>query len=508
MKKYAIVITVVMILLMTMTACADSTKKNTNLVKNSMDDNLDYVIKFAYQPISKKLDSIKSTDSIQPYPYGIADLPMSEEVYIEGYEKLLDIEVNKVKEIEISIGSELIPTILKVSDGYIIGVTENINNLNYTSSTCIPLIYKIDFAGNIMWEKELEAIKNGSSMNNLFVFNNGDIGFTITMYPTISRGNASSNGNNGKTILWKGDCDGNLIFKKEYEDYCGELMKYVMVTKKDTLLSVGVDYKNDNYQLVLMEIEADGEITNKKWYGGDGGADFCNGVKYDEQIGLIVTGWTNATKSELIVENFDKDRTHYDYIACFDKELNLNWVKNTITNERYNYEQLTIVDHDIYICGNNSKVVEEASVSSYQSTISKSFLIKYNSSGQEVYKIYEDKALLGANVICVLSNNQVVLSSGNMNSGWVVVLNQNGEKIKKIETPFVPNEIVARTAGGFIVKSIRKIKLLPQIIYSSMGLMDTEVVVTKYDNELNIIWRQTYNDYQDTVKIDQVYLTK
>ncbi len=68
----------------------------------------------------------------------------------------------------------------------------------------------------------------------------------------------------------------------------------------------------------------------------------------------------------------------------------------------------------------------------------------------------------------------------------------------------MPGDITPTSDNGFIVKSIRIVDYIPQPAYVSSIWMDQEVVLTKYDINLDVIWRKTYDNYKNTLLVDYV----
>lgn len=451
------------------------------------------VMKFKYE--SLYTETINGDSVIQGN--GLEDM-MSPIHYMTDYKALEDINPEFIPEVELEVGFNHAPIIKKIFDGYLIGRTGN----GQDEKTVVPLIYKLDLQGNLLWQQVYSPLVNGGSMTNLYCYENGHIGFTI------------GSGDGGKAYFYKCNSEGELSRREVYDDPYGALYKYVFVIEGERLLSIGEgvgralalsrsikeDENRFNHDIVATLINAEGKIISSKNYGGFDW-EYCRGADYESGVGCVFTGWSNSMSGELVLQETVIEHKKHDYVACIDEDLALKWVVNSKDEERYNYDQITIRKGNVYIAGSKRS---QKILGAYRTQVT--FWQQFNQEGKCMVKAYDEEFLGGPEVLCVLQDDSVILASGNMNTGWLSHYDASGEKIQKIQLDFTPDSISATEDHGFIIKTIRSIKTIPQPLYISMIWMDTEVVISKYSKELEVEWRKTYDEHPDATETDLVFV--
>lgn len=424
---------------------------------------------------------------------------------------LEDINTQLIEEVEADLVLEdySIPLVREVSDGYIIGVMETVfsaetTSKEYTLPIKKPVIYKIGKDGKQLWKQTYDYSFKGGNMSNLETYEDGRILFSISNWPTTSMGSPAYE----KAYIIQCDQEGNELWKHTYDDYIGSLFKYIFLTEKEEIIGVGEWFAMDQQQtmdsnssdIVVTSLDDKGNIVKQNSYGGENN-EYCQGAVYDHNLGIVITGWTLSKTGDFGTKSIDQN--NMDYIACIDESLNLKWVTNSEKDERYNYDQIVVKDNVVYVVGYSSKEQLLASSLDEGRITEHVFWQKFNEDGESIQKQYED--LLGWARLCVLENNEVVIGSGGQNEGYLLIYDNAGEKIKTIDQlEFAPHEIIATADQGFIVKSNRDIKGLPQPIYMSCMWMDVEVALVKYNSQWVIEWCKTYDDYKEEIRVDFV----
>ncbi|PKM52556.1 MAG: hypothetical protein CVV02_00015 [Firmicutes bacterium HGW-Firmicutes-7] len=427
-----------------------------------------------------------------------------------NYTVLENIATHLINEVapNIILEDNSIPLVEEVSDGYIIGVMETDSTKELSENERLltnknPVIYKIGKDGQLLWKQTYDYSFISGHMTNLITYEDGRILFSISNWPTVSMGSPSYE----KVHLTQCDQDGNELWTNTYDDYIGSLFKYIFLTENEEIIGLGEWLAIDNHQtldakssdIVVTYIDEIGTIVTQNSFGGENN-EYCQGAAYHPGVGVVFTGWTLSKTGDFTTHN--SNNNYLDYIACIDESLNLKWVKNTNENERYEYDQMLVKDNAIYTIGYSQTNYGSDEVLNSQVI----FWQKLDKNGEEILKQYDKDRMFGGWArLCVLENNYVVIGSGSQNQGTLVIYNNEGEIDSKMDNlEYAPNELIATKGEGFIVKSIREIKVLPQPIYISSIWMDVEVAIMKYNSNFNLEWRKIYDEYNDELRVDFV----
>lgn len=456
------------------------------------------ILKINYNPTPKNIYESKEGELLTrsiPWP---------------NYSVLENIESDLIKEIEANIVLEdnSIPLVKEVSNGYIIGVmeidsTKESSSPKNTSPYKNPVLYKIGKDGKVLWKQTYDLSSQYGNMTNLLTYDDGRILFSISNWPKVSMGSPADQ----QSYLIQCDKKGNELWKKGYDDYIASLFKYIFLTEDEKIIGVGEWFISDGQptlshdshsDIVVTYFDDNGTIINQKSFGGKD-YENCKGAIYDQSVGIVISGWTFSKKGDFVTKY--SDRRYIDYIACIDESLNLKWVKHPNEDERYSHDQMVVKDNMIYAVG---KPYDEASTDGgiYAKFV---FWQKLNKDGEEILKQYYKESMQGLAKLCVLENNYVVVGIGDQNQGKLIIYDDKGEKIHIIyNLMYEPHEIIATVDQGFIVKSIRKVRTLPQPAYLSTTWIDKEVAIMKYDSNYDLEWRKIYDDYKDEIRVDFV----
>lgn len=446
----------------------------------------------------------------------IEDVPYSSLGFFVDYIKIKPINESDIQEILVNGSYSFLeePVIKRVEDGVVIALmiekTSEASVDKITTNGYKPFIFKIDFQGNILWELEYDYLVNYGRIHYLSLFDDGQIGVMISSYIDDPFGYYSG----GQCEYLLLDANGDLILREDYGENSGEVFKYGFVTKDEQMITIGEGVGvNGNYtvssegkKMIASLLNKEGKVLLQKAYGSLE-HQYCQGAVFDDEIGLVFSGWTNGLRGDFVVEEQSSDRVWYDFVASINPSLDLVWVVNPKNHERYNYSQLIIKNQNIYIPGSKN-IVEVISDKELGAVRQISFWQKIDKNGKTLIKKYEEESMVGSVFLSVLDDGRIILASGNGNSGWISSYRQDGTKLNQVnDLVSSPSQMIS-FGDSFVIKAIRSIKTIPQPIYMSSIWMDTEVVMVCFDKELEIKWLKVYDDYLDETRIDPVYLLK
>lgn len=413
-----------------------------------------------------------------------------------NYIPLEDVQTDLMHEVvgEVLLPQWSRPIVEKVSDGFVVvdlpTMDEDDNNQ--------PVLYKLDLSGRLLWQREYDIKLEGGTLDNLLIYSDGRILFSISHWPEISMGVPG----NQQTHIIQCDADGSMIWEKEYDDFIGSRFKYMFLTKEEQIMCIGEWYAENGIQtyeytdsdIVITLLDDQGEMIKEISYGGLDN-EYCQGAVYQQDMGLVFSGWSLSKDGELVTRNYNSHTL--DYVACVDSCLDIQWVHHPEKEERYYYDQVQIRDNRIYLVG--YKWLKDGQ------NLRDIFIEQLDKSGNNLYKTYENNCMMGKVEQTIFENGNRVLIYGGVNTGVMVLYNSSGKIIKRLEDlAYSTDAIIASRDGGFVVKVIREITGLPQPLYVSSILFDVEVIMIKYDADLNLVWRKTYDSYKDDVKVDWV----
>ncbi|MCO1603884.1 hypothetical protein [Desulfosporosinus nitroreducens] len=438
-----------------------------------------------------------------------------------NYVKLEDINPKAVPEIKLGMNIDILGGFIvqETTDGILCGY-EISPLLSYVSSEVpknTPKIRKLDKQGNILWDKQYDFLSISGQINNLVAYPDGSYVFSVQTYPHSRDRDLVFE----KSLIIKCDKDGRELWKQEFEDYSGDLFRYLYLTEKEEIIAVGQWLSHNGKQtsngaadIVVTKLAKDGKVLQQKGFGGNG-FENLRFAQYDKELGIIINGTTTSRDGDFGIR---EDLPYADFVACLDESLTCNWVVQSKEKERFVYDQLALADGFIYLLGidqgraiipategfRNYVLGDDQGVGS-SAPVSQGFLIQIDKSGNRVWKkshLYTDWGSTMSN----LQNGDIVIASGQQNQGIMLILDKNGQEKKGLEDlKFVAKEIMPTQDGGFIVTAIREIKTIPQPAYVSSIWSDTELVAVKYKNDYSVEWRKTYDRHKDIKGLDYVF---
>ncbi|MCT4686017.1 hypothetical protein [Vallitalea sp.] len=430
--------------------------------------------------------------------------------YDTNYVKLKDINKEDIKEIGVDfsmLGES--SAIQELSDGYIVVGLKNVKSKRLTNSKGTfnykPILQKLDETGKIVWVKELNENISSSSIKHLLTFEDDSFLFAVDSYPQWINGKLTKE----NSYIVKFDKKGNQLWKQEFNNYSTDMFIDILLTNAEEILVIGEcmakDYKsyinkkqivNDDSSndIVITKLDAKGNIVRQKIFGGSDD-DNLYVSKYDKDMGIIIKGRTKSKDGSFAINTKEDNKI---FVACInEKNLKIKWVHHL--EENYSpYNQLYVDNGLVYVA------IDRASTHLKKN---KGKIITINNEGKvtkTITHIYTESERWSDSMI-TLSNHDIIVGCGNQNLGTLRIFSDSGKEKKIIKNlNLSPNEIIPTDDGGFIIKSIREIEVIPQPSYISSIWFDHEVVIIKYDSNYNVKWRKTYDKYKGSIEVDKV----
>jgi hypothetical protein len=342
----------------------------------------------------------------------------------------------------------------------------------------------------VLWKREYGYKTRSGRISNVRAYPDGSFVFSVQTYPFYTEGGQVLE----KSIIIKCASDGNELWKREFDDYSGNLLNNLFLTEDGQIITSGMQRgkDDDHTDIMLMKLYMDGRILAQKSFGG---SDFEHLSKalYDRELGIVISGSTQSRDGDFAMKG---NTNSISFIARIDKEFNLKWVSPAGDGENFEYNQLDIWDGFVYVPGGIT-----AGKGGYHT----GFVMKLDSDGKRVWTRKVSGTDTGMYELSVLSDGSIAVGMGvgQHNEGAIVVLDGGGNEKKRLkELKFRPGHIVSTADGGFIAYAVREIKCIPQPPYISSIWFDTESVAVKYNKNLEMEWRKTYDKYQDEMKQD------
>jgi hypothetical protein len=412
-----------------------------------------------------------------------------------NYQKLPDINAKKIKEIKLERKVEGgIITVSQLKEEFIIGdMSSNPFKPGEEPVLAWPVVTKLDIKGGLLWRREY-PIKNHTGMiSNLNAYTDGSFVFTMQ-----SRAYYKDNDRlYEKSYVVKCDSDGNILWKQEFDDYSGEMLRYLFITGSGDIIVVGqcpyVDGKQvtEGYaNIVITKLDKDGKVKEQRSFGGSD-FDMLYEAQFDRDLGIVISGNTQSSDGDFA---FSKDGFGVGFVACIDEELNLRWKHAGSKRENIGYTPFVISKGFVYKTGYIQYIGE---------TPSEGILMKLDNSGNRLWTKTDTPDYWHARTMAALDNGTIIISSGNYNEGKLIIIDEDGREIKRLDKlPFTAEQIVPTEDGGFIVTATRIIKTVPQPLIISSIWYDVEVVAAKFNKNYSVDWRKTYDKYKNTTTRD------
>lgn len=423
--------------------------------------------------------------------------PMSSR-FATNYVKLEDINPAAVPEIQLDLNRDAYSSyvVQETLDGFLCGYMAGPVFSGSKFSQSVPRIRKLDKAGNLLWDREYGGAIDSGQINNLLVTPDGSYIFSVQTSPYYRDNHLISE----KSFLIKCRQDGEELWKRELDDYSGNLLRHLFLTEKEEIIAVGQWLSNNGAQascgaadIVVTKLAGDGRILQQKGYGG---SDFENLrlAKFDKELGLIILGTTTSRDGEF---GIDAGRPYADFVACIDGSLNIKWIVHAQEQENLNFfqEQFALSDGLIHILG-HKRGGGDAEVTGV--------VIQLDKNGNRIWEKSPIFTGLWGRAIAALENGDiVVMASRQFNQGSILILDKSGREKKRLEKlKYAAEKITPTDDGGFILTARREIKMIPQPAYISCLWFDTELLAVKYNCDATLEWRKTYDQYKDTKDLD------
>jgi len=280
--------------------------------------------------------------------------------------------------------------------------------------------------------------------------------------------------------------DNTVLDKAAAEKMMPDDRYYLLATDGEGAVFVAATLTNSRGydDISIAKYDADGNELQKKVYAG---SDFesVHAVKFHPQIGLVIFGMSQSSDGDFPVEE------NTPFAACIDPiTLAVQWMQPT--QDAGSASVLT--DDGVFVILRGE---EPANGEALQLIVA-----KLDKNGNMLWKT--EPLAQWVQWISVLQDGKVLVAQqfadnhGNAKDGLITVYNKDGDKKSYLHADCY-GEMTPTDDGGFIMVSDRNIKTLPQPVYVSAIWYDTETVVTKYDANLKIQWRKTYDSHKDTV---------
>ncbi|GMQ61666.1 PQQ-binding-like beta-propeller repeat protein [Vallitalea maricola] len=392
--------------------------------------------------------------------------------YVYTYVKLEDINSEDIQEIELEFELEGSPLFIEeMSDGYICATYKksekpNQDPIKLKQYYYTPIIRKLDKNYKIIWEKQFDGKGHVEALQV-----RDDDSFILTVDLQC------------RTVIGY-DKDGNKLWSKIFND-----KPEVMLTDSGDIAVCENRYAyNDTF---MTKIDKNGNIVYSKALDGSG--THCI-AEYNGDIGILVQGYSNSTKSNLAG---DKGENNF-FVACInEKDFEVKWLYDS--NKSYGTKKsIYMYDDKVYL-----------TLRKQDNFLSKDeyWLVILDNNGKECgsMKYDPDSDFLDwGNCVTILDNKDIIVGSSEIvYNGFLIIFDHNGKRKKIIKDLKYPLDTITPTDdGGFIVKSQRTIGNIPTPAVLSTIWTDTEVVIVKYNSDYEVEWRKTYDKYKDSKLVD------
>ena len=233
----------------------------------------------------------------------------------------------------------------------------------------------------------------------------------------------------------------------------------------------------------IQKMDKNGSVALEKLYGG-AGFDFVYNAKYQEGLGLVLQGRSQA-KDGAFAGTQDSG-----FLALIDpKTLEICWLFTPPPGDNLD-TVLALAGDGVFYFANHNK--GEAR-----------YLGKVDRAGKQVWQ--SDFSPSYVPCMAVLKDGSLVFfDSYNAPEDSYLARAEAGGISHRLSMDSCRG-IVATDDGGFFTVQVRSIKTVPQPAYVSSIWFDTETVVTKFDADFEMEWRKTYDSVKDALGEDHVY---
>ena len=318
-------------------------------------------------------------------------------------------------------------------------------------------------------------------------------------------------------LIVKYDKNGNLVWKRSFGGSAYDYFYSVAVLQDDSYVAVGytsspeiegLTSKGGN-DCIIVKYDKDGNIIWKKILGGSD-YDWIHAVSSTSDNGFVVIGEFNSNDFENLVSNGDNDA----FIAKYDKDGNVEWIKNWGGSDSDFFYTVNSINNEILVTGGFYSIdIEGISLSGTEGIV----LIKYDLDGNVIWTksregnsgdlIYSAK--LAGDGFYAVGRTSVQLTRGTSNrnrfGGMVLKYDSEGNLIweksigLELNTQFKDLE-VAKDNGIYVVG------LANGLEYEGVTVKgESDAYLIKYDSSGNISWMKNWggsgNDMFNAISI-------
>lgn len=273
-------------------------------------------------------------------------------------------------------------------------------------------------------------------------------------------------------------------YKKVADSFVESENADIFIDRNDNFIVINEIRREDQFSGILIsKYDQAGKKLLTKTYGEDI-FNYIYGIEYNDEMGIVISG-------DIQFDN--QDDQNMPGIVCIDtKRLEMRWSYPLYGSNSV----LAVTDYAVYgiesVPGTGRKDKELMLA-----------VVKLNHNGEEVWKSVPLAQWIEG--IAQLADGRVVVVQrlADKEEIQIICFDSTGTELLKIASDCY-GEVTATDDGGFILTAIRNIKTVPQPAYISSIWYDTETVAVKYNHELKVQWRKTYDKIKDKVGIDLV----
>ncbi|QOR35121.1 hypothetical protein IMX26_16945 [Clostridium sp. 'deep sea'] len=473
----------ILIIVMFITLGAFSSEKPTQIINTDIEAIIDSIADL-------NDDKNKHCQNISDYqPNKINEIPLT---------SLSLIKINNFKIYDAENPNSELKELIEVEEGYSLAFKQKQDIKGFKEREFYkPYIKKIDLSGKELWQLTIDNALQHLTIDYFKQLANGNL---IISFSGCEANQQLHKKNNLTCISQQGE----VLWKQSFAETCGSVIKHILNTENNDLLCVGIcNTKNltdkssvSVRDIVITKINNNGVIVKQRLFGGND-YDDVHCIAYSKQFGLVIAGVTKSTNGDFKNRDFSDNQ---GFIARLDSNLNTIWYRLNKISECFNNNVL-ISDKYLYL----TKHARDVGINSI------GIIEKYNDNGDIVLstksklsqKRFKHETLLPNGDFLIPCSNFIVKCS-NRYVGDLLIYSNQGLIKKNYALNYSPQDIIPTVDGGFIIKSIRYIKRATLPIVVSLALYDTETIIEKYNNEYELEWCKSYDNYQDKLGTDFV----
>ena len=274
---------------------------------------------------------------------------------------------------------------------------------------------------------------------------------------------------------------GKVIWEKDIKAFNrGATAHAIIKTNDNNYLVVGGTYKNDTYksQNRIMKFDKKGNIIWNKYYGYFG---------WDEAVDV-----TNADNNSFIfVFTDDTNENTRCGIFKINSKGNLIWEQSIGEYGDYSPRDIIKINDSEYLISGKVSISKKTT---------KAFIAKISNKGDILFSktIGDRNKITSANSIAKTKNGRFIITGYTENKEsrikdvWLAKIKPNGELLKNINLPEGGNQTALSIAKTFDNNFV-----LAGYTSNSSGIKDGLII--KIDDDLNVLWEQTYGNTSNDI---------